>query len=446
MKFFYQFKRTQLWRVCGLLSVMTFAGAGVYALTRPCVTGPCPIVQQQPDAQAKALLPTAKVGDVIQAYDRLLEGIVDLSRIPSWSSHHTVAQSHLETYTAQADALAKLVSALRQGQAAALSSQGAPHSLATWQEIVQGWQAAIADLEEVPDESAGALLAQRKLEEYRANRDAVAQRIALEEAAQTKIAEARQAAAIAEARVAHAKSPEDWQHVGVTWQVALERLAEVSPHTMAYAEAQQLEALYRPHHQLAAQHQRQEQRSIDHYGQAQARAQQAQEFEQQGQWSLAVAQWTEALQLVQQVPAQTTYHDRAMPLTQAYLKSLERSRQGLQISTEVQAARSTLDEACQGSALCQYEVASHAVQVRVADGYGQTVEQAIRERGSEGVAAIADSSAGQLVESMAAFGSSIQVPIEFYDGSERLMGTYQPEVASYSVPSPSKSALAWTNP
>ncbi|MGF1513729.1 MAG: hypothetical protein ACFB5Z_08550 [Elainellaceae cyanobacterium] len=438
-------KVTQRWRALSLIGAASLAAASIYAVSRPCVVGSCDIITQEraADRAYELLHPTATFEEVTNAYDLLLAAIVDLSHIPFWSAHHDDAQSRLQTYASQADALANLVSALRHGQAAALASQNAPHPLSTWQKIDQGWQAAIADLERVPAGAAGYGVAQRKLQEYQQNHAAIGQRIALEREAQRKVAEARQAAKLAESRAVRARSPEDWRHVGVTWQVVLNRLAQVDSHTMAYAEAQQLDVLYRPRRQLADEHRRQEQQSIAVYQQARALAQQAQDFEQQGQWSLAVARWTEALQQVKQVPTETVYHDQAQPLTRAYAKSLQRSQQGLQISTALQQAQTDLDRACQQSALCQYSAARDSVQVWVSDSQGSAVVQAMQARDTVGAGRGIDKSTQYLVQSMATLGTSLQVPVEFYDGAGLLIGTYRPDAASYSVPEQPESALAW---
>ncbi len=434
---------SQFWRVSSLLGGIVLASAGLYAITRPCVIGPCPLLAQPVGHTAGLLAPTATSEDVVEAYDLVLEAIAALSHIPVWSSRHATAQSHLQLYTAQADELAKLMAALQHGREAAIASQHAPHSLDVWRSVEQDWKRAIAELNRVPAGTSGFHVAQRKLQEYENNQAAIARRIALEQQAQTRVSEARQAAALAEARASRARSAEDWQYVQVTWQVVLDRLAEVDGQTMAHAEAQQLEALYSPLHQLADEQQRQEQRSTAVYQQSKTLARQAESFEEQGQWSLAVAHWQQALQQVRQVPEDTLYYDRAQPLVSAYTKSLERSLQGFQISSTVQTSRSDVDQACQRSELCQVTAASHAIQVWVTDVYRQAVDQAIRDR-SSGAPATVEKPVQYLVQSMAALGTAVQVPIEFYDGAGLLMGTYQPDTASYRLPA--EPALAWVAP
>lgn len=426
-------------RIIGAAGV-ALALVGLYGVSRPCVIGACPPIERQQTADdtgkqvADLLLSTATSEDVIHAYDVLQEQIVALRRIPIWSAHYAAAQRHLQGYIHQADTIAKLVSAQRSGRKAAIASQNAPHPVQTWQDIEQHWREAIADLNQVTSDSPGFSVAQRKLQEYQSNRDAIAQRIALEQVAQSKISEAREAAALAEARTGRAREPEEWQQVYITWQVVLDRLGAVNPYTMAYAEAQQLDALYRPHAEVAQERQQQEQQSVSAYQQASLLSQEAQSFEQQSQWSLATARWQTALNLLQQVPADTAYYDQAQPLIHAYARSLERSQQGLQIATAVQTSRTALDRACQQAQLCDYMAANNAVHIRVADIHRQAIAQAIR-LGQTTAAAAPDQIDGtavhQLLQAMAALGSATQIPIEFYDGAGLLIGTYRPDTSRY---------------
>jgi len=428
----------------GILGIagIALAVAGLYGMSRPCVLGPCPLVErQQPDDDvtnrvADLLVPTATPDDVVRAYDLLLKHVVDLSRIPMWSAHYAAAQDRLQIYTDRADTVAKLLSAQRSGREAAIASQNAPHPVDTWQGIEQHWRDAITDLNQVGSDGLGFQVAQHKLQEYQQNQAAIAQRIALEQQAQSKISAARDAATLAETRTRLALTPEDWQHVHITWQVVFDRLDAVNPYTMAYAEAQQLAALYRPHIEVAQKRQQQEQQSVTAYQQANQLSQQAQAFEAQGQWSLATGRWQTALERLGQVPTDTIYYDQAQPLTHAYAKSLERSQQGLQIATAIQTFRDKLDRACQQAQLCDYVAASNAVHVRVADMHRQAVAQAI-SLGQPASAAVTppepstSTAVSQLLQVMASLGSATQVPVEFYDGAGLLIGTYKPDRSRY---------------
>ncbi|MEO0406929.1 MAG: hypothetical protein AAF289_06220 [Cyanobacteria bacterium P01_A01_bin.135] len=431
------------------------AAGGLYGVTRPCVIGSCPPLKAEQLAveAIEGLSPAATSEDVIQAYDLLLQHIVTLNRIPLWSPHHRVAQQQLQLYTTQADTIDHVVTAQRLGHAAAIASQNSPHPLETWQTIAQQWQQAIVALAQVPEGAPGSQVARRKLQEYRDNYAAIAARIALEQQAQHKITEARTAAALAETRTAAAQSPEAWQKVYVTWQVAFERLGAVNPYTMAHAEAQQLDALYRPQADEAQTRKQQERTSAEAYRQAQQQAQEAQTFEQQGQWPLAIEQWQQAIAKLAQVPEGTTFYEQAQPLKHTYAKSLEQSQQGLVVATAVQTARPTLDSACQQAQLCEFVAASDAIQVYVAQAYQEAIAAAIRVpyptvnpaaaspqdpadpiSDDPLLAAGSGDEASQLLNTLAALGANIRVPIEFYSSTGTLLGTYQVDEGRYTVP------------
>ena len=408
----------------GLVIAAGFAIAaiGLYGASRPCVLGPCPpLKRQSPAVPVAALLtPTATPQDVTQAYELLLQHIVELNRIPLWSSRYKIAQTRLEGYKAQADSIARLLEAQELGYGAAVASQDAPHPLETWQAIAQQWQQAIAALGKIPEAAPEFAVAQQKLREYQQNYAAIAQRITLEQQAQLKIAEARRAATLAETRAANAQSPEAWQQVYITWQVAFERLEAISPHTLAHAEAQQ-------------------------------QAQAAQALEQQGQWSLATAQWRQALKQLTSVPEGTAFYEQAQPLKQTYTKFLERSQQGITIATAVQQSRQAFDQACQQTQLCRYEVTSSTIKLHVSPSYQQAIATALRQTyptpPEAALASVAKGSGAedrptQLLSTIATLGNRIQVPIEFYNSAGGLMGTYRPDQGRFAFEPASPTATA----
>ena len=439
----------------GLVIAAGFAIAaiGLYGASRPCVLGPCPpLKRQSPAVPVAALLtPTATPQDVTQAYELLLQHIVELNRIPLWSSRYKIAQTRLEGYKAQADSIARLLEAQELGYGAAVASQDAPHPLETWQAIAQQWQQAIAALGKIPEAAPEFAVAQQKLREYQQNYAAIAQRITLEQQAQLKIAEARRAATLAETRAANAQSPEAWQQVYITWQVAFERLEAISPHTLAHAEAQQLNALYHPQAQSAKLRQEREQTSAKAYQQAQQQAQAAQALEQQGQWSLATAQWRQALKQLTSVPEGTAFYEQAQPLKQTYTKFLERSQQGITIATAVQQSRQAFDQACQQTQLCRYEVTSSTIKLHVSPSYQQAIATALRQTyptpPEAALASVAKGSGAedrptQLLSTIATLGNRIQVPIEFYNSAGGLMGTYRPDQGRFAFEPASPTATA----
>ncbi|NJO72441.1 MAG: hypothetical protein HC833_00840, partial [Leptolyngbyaceae cyanobacterium RM1_406_9] len=227
-----------------------FALAGsLYALTRPCVIGACVPLQtaQQLSQEASQLVQAnSSALDVNEAYQKLAEGSYLLGTIPRWSGEYTEAQALLQVYGTQSEALGQVVAALQTANEAAHASQNPPHPLTRWEEIRAMWEEAIALLEKVSANHPIHPLAQQKLTEYQANLSMINQRIVIEQQAQDKIQLARDTARLAEAREGVAESVEGWQLAHITWQVVVNLLQEIPSGTMAYAEAEQLLAIYQP--------------------------------------------------------------------------------------------------------------------------------------------------------------------------------------------------------
>jgi len=435
------------WRQPALISAACLAiaaiGAGIYGLTRPCVlTETCPIIgeAQTLNQTARSLLtapdPTPKAA--MTAHEKLIDATDQLRQIPFWSSHHQQAQTLLTNYEQQADAVAAVVSAQRKGHEAAQASQDPPHPLETWEDIRQIWQEAIARLVEVPPDTVIAAIAQTKLAEYQANLDLIEQRIVMEQQAQNRVLEARQAAHLAETQEEVADSHESWQSAESAWQMALDHLAEVPAETMAYAEAQQLVAIYRPRLAVASERRLHEGISEDAYSQALQLANRALVYEQDAQWTQAVTYWRDALDSVEQVPQDTSFYDQARPLISSYHTALERSQQGLRLALVLQSMGADLDRVCRiPPELCSYTSTPDSLRLEISDSYGPIVERAMvaggflpeTSRPAELINRI-----NYLLSWVAQVGADSQVPVELYHADGSLFGTYKPETAGFVQP------------
>ncbi|MEB3359655.1 MAG: hypothetical protein VKK04_23215 [Synechococcales bacterium] len=434
--------------ISGGCLAIALVGAGVYGLTRPCVmVEACPPIDeaQTLNHAATALLtaPQPTVKAAMNAHENLIDATEQLRRIPFWSPYHEQAQTLLGTYEQQADVVAAVVSAQRQGHEAAQASQGPPHPLTTWEDIRQTWQGAIAKLTEVPSDAMVAPLAKTKLGEYQANLTLIERRIAMEQQAQKKVQEARQAAQLAETREEVADSRETWEKVEITWQTALNRLAEVPAEAMAYAEAQQLEAIYRPRLAVASERRLHEGISEDAYSQAVQLASQAIGYERNAQWNQAVTHWQNALESAEQVPQDTSYYDQARPLINSYHTALERSQQGLRLALVLQSVREDLHRACHTPPeLCSYTTTSDSLRLQIVSAYGRVIEQAIAAGRSQSNASQPSdliTRINYLLNRVAQIGTDSQVPVEFYRADGSLLGTYRPETAGFV---PSQPAIA----
>lgn len=423
--------------VSAVLGLVALLGGG-YVLSRPCVIGEClPLktAEQLNSKSMQTIQAQTSASDAELIYEQLVEASYLLSTIPPWSKYHATAQELLSDYEDDAQILGYIVTAQKQAFSAASASQNPPHPLETWQEIRAGWQGAIAQLQQVPAGSFAIPLAQAKLTEYQANLATINRRIAIEEDAQRKIVSARKTAQLAETRESIADSVEDWQLAHVTWQVVVSQLQNISRHTMADAEAQQLLAIYQPRLTSAGNRRTQEEISSKTYSQAVGLANRARQLETQNQWSQAVASWRDALDNAQQVPTDTTYHDQAQPLVSSYTNALASAEERLRTAVSLQSALPSLANICSGTPqICSYTFAENVIRVSITAEYDQAVEDALADTQRSGdIVAQAGVVAhvGALLRSLAVISDSAQVSIELYNSDGTLVGTYVPHLSGY---------------
>lgn len=412
---------------------------GIYALTRPCVVGECEVLQvtQALTLESEKMMQAPESAEqVVKAYDRLLEANYRLSKIPFWSEHHERAQTLLKSYEFDANYLGDVVTAQKHALSAAELSQDPPHPLAVWKEVRTLWLQAIDHLENVPEQATAYSFAQSKRAEYQANLASINRRIELEEQAHKTISATRNAAQMAEARESSADSVETWRLVNATWQVVLNRINDVPANTMAYAEAQQLRAIYEPRLKTAHDRWAQSEASATSYNQALTFAEQAISFEQTNQWSNAVTAWQNALETVRQIPTDTSYYEQAQPLMNSYSGALDRAQQNLRLAVAIQDAQVDLDRICNTAPqICDYTLASDAIQIYIAAEFDQIVEQAIvtsdMANGSSG-AQNASLKINTLLQALATIGEEAYVSIELYDADGALFATYAPSLSGYT--------------
>jgi tetratricopeptide (TPR) repeat protein len=410
----------------------------LYALTRPCVIGACvPLQTAQRLSQESTQLvqPNASALDVSEAYQKLAEGSYLLGTIPRWSGKYTEAQALLQVYGTESEVLEQVVAALQTANDAAHASQNPPHPLETWEAIRGQWEAAIALLEQVSTDHPIHPLVQQKLTEYQANLSMISQRIGIEQQAQDKIKLARETARLAEAREGVADSAEGWQLTHVTWQVVVNLLQQIPLGTMAYAEAEQLLAIYQPRLDNARDRRMQEEISANAYSQAVTLAEEARKLEQQNQWSQAVSQWRSALANAQQVPTGTTYHSQIQPLINSYSTSLSTAQETLRSAVAIGSAQSQLEQTCAGTPrVCTFTLTNEVIQVRITPAYDQAVEQAMansQAAGDQNAQAEIAAYVNALLRALASISESTQVPVELYNADGSVFGTYVPELSGY---------------
>ncbi|GAB4147171.1 MAG: hypothetical protein Fur0046_25370 [Cyanobacteria bacterium J069] len=419
------------------VAVLAFGGS-LYALTRPCVLGGCAELQtaeQLHQTLSVQLSQGATLQDVSASYTRLTEASYRLSRVPRWSSHYAAATQVQQQTEATVAVLGQVLSAQAAATEAVEMTQNPPHSLEVWQQALALWEQAIAQLQTVPEDSPAYTLAQQKRLEYTANRNAIEQRIALEQQSQDWVNRARQAVELAEARQGAATSLDARLEAHGTWRTAIALLQQVPDTAMAYAEAQQLLALYQPRLLDSSARLQQEESAVSAHQRALRLADLAAQAEQRGQWSQAVQQWQAALAAAQQVAVGTTVHPQVQPLLSSYRTSLATAQEKLKGAVAAQSAEQDLERNCGGTPrVCTYAQQGTVMQVRITPSYDRVLQEAAAitqsTQDTDPDAAIM-AHFNPLLRAIATVGETSQIPIEVYNADGSLFGIYDPTLDGY---------------
>ena len=348
------------WLGVGGMATAVLVGGSLFALTRPCVVGSCPSLQQAQTLVQRSAQTSRSGGSSQQSTADLLEAQRLAGVIPPWSRYHGEAQIFKQR-------LNQVVAAETKAAAATQKAESAAQPIAEWQLTQSLWKEAIAQMSAVPKDSPVYAFAQERLITYRANLLFADQRIKAEQDAQQRLNTAKKTAGLAEVRQNTAQQLPEWQLAQSTWQVALNNLTQIPQGTTSQPEAQQLMESYTQKLQAVGDRATKEQQAAKVYAQAQSAAQRAQTLQQQNQWSQAVTAWQSALAAAKQIPNDSLLTDEARTLTTAYTGSLKQAE-------SVARVRSDLERICTSEGkICDYTITNTVIDVRFSPSYERRV-------------------------------------------------------------------------
>lgn len=416
------------------------AGVGIgvffltfYALTRPCIIGSCRELQtaQQLSDQSAQIIEQPQSGqEILQAQQQLQTSIRLLKSIPWWSSQHKEAQQLLGGVEMQAARLNEAMIGLQKANLASQKGQNPPHPESAWREMQQLWQDAIADLQQIPDDTNAYALAQLKIEEYQNNLAVVNDKLTVEQRAIESLSAAKEAAQVAIALQGVAQSLENWQRVNVYWEQAITELDQIPQETTAYAEAQNLLKAYQPQQSVARDRTVREQFATNAYNEGLRLAQEARNSQADNQWSQAVSNWRNALSYIKQVPQGSFYYAKAQNITNSYNNSLKQAQTRLQLALLREKAGQDLEETCSGTPqICNYVFANDTIQVRLTPNYAQKVRQTALTARAKGDYKAQIGVVNHVItfgEALEAISDNARLPLEVYGPDGALIERHTP--------------------
>lgn len=406
---------------------------GYYLLSRPCVIGECTALanaKQLSENSAKTLKISKVANSPEEAQQQLKQAIDLLEPIPSWSIHRGEAQSALENYRQQSQNVNSAIDAARLARSAGEKTQNPPYSAENGQEAQSLWQSAIAQLGEIPTDSPVYPFAQRKTKEYRKNLASGNRLLSTEKQAEKTLIEAKSTAQIAEAREAVATTAETWAQVQAGWEKSLAILSEIPSSTQSYQQGKLLVPKYETKLSQARERKNVEGISENAYTQAVTLAAEAQIFEGKNGWFKASEYWRRALSYAEQVPAATSYSQKAKPLIDSYTKSLQQAEVRLQEERNLQKARTDLDRTCKGKPkICDYTVSKGLIAVQMTPDYVQKLQQTFIQADNNNAVKTrqaVEKHVETLQKALEAIAENAKIPMQVYDGEGKRIASHEP--------------------
>lgn len=418
--------------------ILLGSGAFAYALSRPCVLGSCDRLDQAAELYGQAqdvLVETPRADDLATAHLDLQTAIDLLTPVPTWSSYYEVAQGDLQRYQSSIASL----DAITQGQAlaaeAANLSQNPPHPVERWVNVHLLWKQAIDRLEEVSEDSPAFDYSQQKLQEYRANRRTIGRRIVAEEEAEANFNTAIQTGSLARQRMETANSLAGWQLATKEWQAAIKGLSLIPQGTMVYPEAQAQLSDYQQQLNRVTNRATLEEAGAHNYHQAIQAARAAAAYEAKSQWTLAVAQWRQAVASAQQIPADTILTEEGGVLLETYQPALANAQDRLNSAVALQTLTNTLAQICENSATpCTVREDPSQIRVVLSSQYAEPLRQAITPPAADGTFAFTNQlapGAQQLIEQIITASHQVDRQVAIYDAQGGFVARYRPDLGGF---------------
>jgi hypothetical protein len=408
-------------------------GAGGYGLSRPCVMGACPQLQQSQVLAEKSLnvLNGEATGkQILDAQTDLRQSLNLFKSVPFWSTSHGKAQADLKQYEQQAVMLDITVDGMKKADRASRKTFKQPVSQEAWKESKKLWEGAISDLNRVTPDSRAYALAQQKLVEYQKKLEKINQNITSEVSSDKVLANVKSLGTTLTAKQAENKTLEDWQSSQKSWAAFNEQVAEIPSDVTAYPEAQKLLKDYQPQIVGVNEKLTKEKKNTEIYEKAQADAAVAKKAAEAKKPEESLASWNRAISTLQNIPRDSVYLPKAEALIAEYTKTMKQTEVTVVGEKKALQAAEALKKVCEGQLkVCSYKVTNDKISVTLLPDYAKTVRQRANDANKEadrnaqlGLRKHVDS-LGDALESVS---NTSEIPLQLFSESGKLLQIYSP--------------------
>lgn len=413
-----------------VVGIIFMAGGGiVFYFTRPCVLGECLLISESQELIDNSLTSIEEEmtrEELTQLQLNLIAVNLRLGNIPSWSSHYNEAQTLILENKTNIDDLEDLLESLKGAENAQNMMQKLPLSVEEWERVTVFWQEAIALIESVQNPMLESWI-NNQLIYYNNNLIVAEDGIEQEKIADQLLLEAQQIAAKNQTLNDNLSSFDELKSIENNWQDAIAKIRQIPLMTRAEIEKESLLEEYNQSLTDTRTLIRREEIANNLYGQVQNNIIQAENAENNNQWTNAVNHWQEIINLLGQIPSESLLNQQVINIQQKAEQKLSFAQKELTLAVNRQNAREELANICEGSGtICEYVVEKDKIKVVLTSDYLRNIARITQQsvNGSSDETTVLINHIEQVEQNYRYLSVKYGMPLEVYNPQLKLIMTY----------------------
>ncbi len=403
----------------------------VYFFSKPCVVGQCLLLTENQSLIDQSLLfvsPENDPLDLEKTKEKLKDAITNLETIPPWSQHYTSANELIQKLQGELKKIDQYLTIIELEKKADYFSKKENLTLEELQNLAKSWEEALNFSQKI-ENTLQVQFFINKQKEYQEKLKNTQEKIAKSEEINQYLLQAKNAINLAETRQKEVNSFPSLQLVEATWKTAIERLEKIPSDSSIYQEKQDLLESSLTKFVEIQKLRKEQEKGIELYNKALNESKLAEKLQGENQWSKAVNAWTNALNLLKQIPEGNFQYEQGKKLLATYEQSLQKAQEQLQRAINQQNIAKDLQSICTNTVpVCTYSVNNQQVKVILTNSYLQRVKElsALLNTGdNERDNNLLKTHIHQVENNLKYLNLKYKVPIEVYNPEGKLITKYQ---------------------
>lgn len=346
--------------------ILVGGGGIAYSLSRPCVLDSCDLititVNNINDSLTK-INPNYTEEDLLILASIINQNIQQLKTIPSWSKNHRDAQNLIIQYQEITNDINYLIEAEQQAISALQMSSKLPLSVAEWQQVEDIWRRALASKNAVKS-TVFTQIKSNKNTDYNTELILVKDRKNQAIIAENLLNQAEVIANENQTLKDNIKSLADLENLSIKWQEAINKIKGIDDETKPAPLKPELTDRYVQELNTIKARIREEEIAQNIYQEAQIKVQEAQDSENNNQWTNAVKNWQEVEVILAEYSQESLLKDDIETLQKEAKEKLVIAEKELKLAINRENAKQELTRVCQSSEkICDYLVENQTIKV-----------------------------------------------------------------------------------